>query len=68
MVRNIGVDPKPYGSHSLRRGGATAAAHAGIEAYVIAHHGNWKSSAVFAYMTAQMKQRLSVGRAILSTF
>ena len=60
----IGVNPDPYGSHSLRRGGATAAAQAGIAVHVIARHGNWKSDAVFAYITDSLEQRLAVGRAI----
>jgi integrase len=65
MLNRIGIDPKPYGSHSLRRGGATSAASMGIEAYVIARHGNWRSNAVFTYMSEQMAQRLAVGRAII---
>ena len=31
----IGVDPKPYDSHSLRRGGATAAAARTIRVHIL---------------------------------
>ena len=65
MVAAIGLRPEPYGSHSLRRGGASAAANAGITAHVIARHGDWHSDAVFVYITDALAQRLSVGRAIM---
>jgi integrase len=50
-LSSINVDPKPYGSHSLRRGGVTAAVAAGVAMHVIARHGNWRSNAVFAYVS-----------------
>ena len=65
LLAAIGVDPDSYGSHSLRRGGASAAANHRIAIHVLARHGNWKSDAVFAYISDDMQQRLSVGRAIL---
>ena len=37
----IGVDPTEYGSHSMRRGGATAAVAQGICERLIRKHRNW---------------------------
>jgi hypothetical protein len=42
-LRVIGVDPKPYGSHSLRRGGATAAAALAVRIHIMKRHGRWAS-------------------------
>lgn len=39
----IGEDPNKYGLHSLRSGGATAAAQKGISAALIKKQGRWKS-------------------------
>lgn len=64
-LRAIGVDPAPYGSHSLRRGGVTAAVAAGVQMHVIARHGNWRSNAVFAYVSDTVLQRLAVSRALI---
>jgi hypothetical protein len=61
----VGINPKPYGSHSARRGGATAAAKAGIEERLLRKHGYWRSDAVYCYIIESMQNRLSVSRAIL---
>ena len=65
-LRRLGIDPSPYGSHSLRRGGVTAAVAAGVALHVIARQGNWRSNAIFAYVTDTVSQRLAVSRALLS--
>ncbi|XP_020908588.1 uncharacterized protein LOC110246574 [Exaiptasia diaphana] len=39
----IGLDAKKFGLHSLRAGGASAAARAGIPGRLISSHGGWKS-------------------------
>jgi integrase len=46
----IGVSAQGYGSHSLRRGGATAAAKAKVQMHVIKRHGRWASDAVYLYI------------------
>ena len=66
MVKSVGLDPALYGSHSLRRGGASAAANAGVASHVIARHGDWKSDAVFLYITDALANKLAVGDAILN--
>ena len=44
LLSKIGVkDPNAYGEHSGRRGGATAAAGAGMSLEKIKRHGRWRS-------------------------
>ena len=43
---------RSFGLHSLRRGGATAAARAGASMRRIQEHGRWRSDAVRQYMYA----------------
>jgi integrase len=64
-LKRIGeTNPRAFGSHSLRKGGATAAAEAGIEERLIRKHGNWHSDAVYVYIKESLRNRLSVSRAI----
>ena len=57
-------DPSQYGFHSLRAGGATDAAQAGVSARDIQMHGDWKSLAVLLYIRPQLSNRLAVGMAV----
>lgn len=66
LLASIGVDPKPYGSHSARRGGVSAAIRNNIDLRLVARHGNWKSDAVFLYISDSLQSKLSVSRAILN--
>lgn len=43
LLKRIGVDPAPYGAHSLRAGLATAAAEAGASENSIMRRAGWKS-------------------------
>ena len=45
LLRSINVDPKSYGLHSLRSGGASVAASAGAPGRLISRHGGWRSTA-----------------------
>jgi integrase len=58
-------NPQKFGSHSMRKGGATAAAESGIEERLIKKHGNWRSDAVYVYIKESLHNRLRVSRAIL---
>ena len=40
-LTHVGLDPKSYGLHSLRSGGATAAANAGVPDRLFKQHGRW---------------------------
>ena len=62
----IGIDSSDYGSHSCRRGGATAAVAANVDIHLVKRHGNWKSDAVYLYVVDSVKARLSVSGAILA--
>ena len=45
-LKNIGAETKLFGSHSLRAGGATAAANLGVNDRLFKKHGRWKSEKV----------------------
>jgi integrase len=66
MLRSIGIDPAQYGSHSCRRGGATAAAARGIDIGLLKKHGGWRSDVVYLYIDASVEQMLTVSKSILS--
>lgn len=53
-----------YGSHSLRAGGATQAARAGVQERDIKQHGNWASDAVRVYLRPGTQERLMASEAI----
>ena len=58
LLAMAGEDPKLYGTHSLRRGGATAANQAGVPRNHIALVGDWRSDAIEAYLHDPMQLRL----------
>ena len=57
-------DVAAYGFHSLRAGGATHAAQAGVAVRHIKELGNWKSDAVNVYMRADTRDRLRASDAL----
>lgn len=59
--------PKQYGFHSLRAGGASDAARAGVQERTIKAHGNWASSVVQVYIRPTLDDRLAVSRALSQT-
>jgi integrase len=61
---NVSVNPQSYGMHSLRRGGVVAAWAAKLDLERIKSHGRWRSSAVNAYLVADLPIRLSVSAAM----
>ncbi|GLC57053.1 protein ubiquitination [Pleodorina starrii] len=60
-VPGVAVDLRRVASHSLRRGGTTAAANAGVEE--IKEHGRWRSSAVLVYVQRAVVAEWAWGRA-----
>ena len=64
-MKKIKVDPKGYGSHSLRRGGTTAAAKAKVRMHVIKRHGRWASDAVYLYIVDGLEEQVMVASAVL---
>jgi len=59
-----GEDPTRYTFHSLRAGGATDAAHAGVPERTIKAHGNWTSDIVRLYMRPNTEDRLATSSAL----
>jgi hypothetical protein len=57
----VGVDPKLYGLHSLRSGGASAASAVGVPDRLFKKHGRWQSdSAKDGYVRESMENQMSV--------
>ena len=60
-LRNIGLNEKKFGLHSLRSGGATAVANAGVSDRLFKRHGRWRSeNAKDGYVADDLKSLLSV--------
>ena len=61
LPANIGLDPKKFGLHSLRSGGASAAANLGVNDRLFKKHGRWKSDKVKDnYVHEDIESKLSV--------
>ena len=59
----IGLDPKRFGLHSLRSGGASAAANAGVPDRMFKRHGRWRSeNAKDGYVKDSLEERLLVSQ------
>ena len=64
-VSQIGLDPKLYATHSMRAGGATTAANAGLSERLLQIHGRWASSqSKDRYIKDNLSSRLSVSEAL----
>ena len=50
----LGLDPNLYSTHSLRIGGATVMAAAGLPDYIIQLIGRWKSLAFLTYIRSNL--------------
>ena len=62
---NIGLEKCKFGLHSLRSGGATAAASAGISDRLFKKHGRWRSdSAKDGYVKENILQKLIVTKSL----
>ena len=59
----VGLEASAFGLHSLRSGGATAAAAGGISERLIKKHGGWKSEAVQAYIKDSLNDCLKASQA-----
>ena len=61
----IGLDKRQYGLHSLRAGGASAAANAGVPDRMFKRHGRWRSeNAKDGYVKDSLDNRLQVSKKI----
>lgn len=60
----IGEHAADFSAHSLRHGGCTAAAMAGVPDRLIQQHGRWKSEAYKGYIQDPLETRLSISAAL----
>ena len=64
-LKRVGVDQKAFGTHSLRSGGASAAANAGVPDRLFKRHGRWASEgAKDGYVKDNVERLLSVSRSL----
>ena len=60
-LHDIGLSPKKFGLHSLRSGGATAAANLGVKDRLFKKHGRWKSENIKdSYVQESLQEKLVV--------
>ena len=59
-ISKIGLDPADFSSHSFRRGGASLALRADIEADKIQLMGDWRSEAYKKYLTFSFEDKIQV--------
>ena len=57
LLDKCGVDRKGFGTHSLRRGGASWALKCGLSADVIRLLGDWSSNAYMCYLEVPLRDR-----------
>ena len=64
-IADLGLPPCNFGLHSLRSGGATAAAGAKVPDRLFKRHGRWKSeNAKDGYVKDEIQTRLTVSRSL----
>ena len=66
-IRAVGKDPSSYSSHSLRIGGATAAAAAGVKPSLIQEMGRWRSRCFTRYTRVPNSRLQQVASQIVAT-
>ena len=64
-LKELGLQKKLFGTHSLRRGGATSAANKDVNNRLFQNHGSWKSvRAKDDYVKDNLNSLLSVSRSL----
>ena len=64
-LKKIGLNPKQFGLHSLRAGGATSAANNSVLYRLFKRHGRWRSeNAKDGYVKDDLRSLLSVSLSI----
>ena len=62
-IKAMGWDPSQFGMHSLRAGGATAAANGGVPDRLFKRHGRWRSAtAKHGYVKDSVENHLEVSK------
>lgn len=65
-VAKLGLDPRHFSSHSLRRAGATWAFKAQVPSELIKVQGDWPSNAYLRYLEISLQQRMEVAQGMVS--
>jgi integrase len=60
LLSSIGLPAGEYGTHSLRRGGATWLLSCGVPLHVIKVMGDWRSNCVFKYLKPGSHERFNI--------
>ena len=64
-LTSLGFDAKQFGPHSLRSGGATAAAQVGVPDRLFKRHGRWRSeTAKDGYVKDSMSSLMYVSQSL----
>jgi integrase len=64
-IRQLGLDPAAYGTHSMRAGGATAAASKEVDDRLFQRHGRWATvQSKNKYIVDTLENRLKVTQAL----
>jgi hypothetical protein len=67
LLSDVGEAPHLYGLHSLRSGGTTDAANAGLSERLIQKHGRWQQrDTMRSYVHESVNERLSGGKEMFS--
>lgn len=66
LFGKLGLSPKEYNTHSLRRSGATHLLSAGVPVAMIKIMGDWKSDAIFKYLKPSPQTKLDVAKSFTS--
>ena len=65
-LQRAGIHPDGLGTHSLRSGGATAAANAGVADRLIQRHGGWRcATSQHCYIEENLSDLMSVSQHIM---
>jgi len=64
-LKDLGLEERLFGTHSMRRGGATSAANNGVNDRLFQKHGRWKSvGAKDGYVEDNLNNVLSISRSL----
>lgn len=60
LVGLVGLDPKQYAAHSLRRGGASGALESGMAPFFTKFQGDWRSECYLRYYTVTKSDMVAI--------
>ena len=62
LVREIGLDPESFSSHSFRGGGSSYAFRSNVPTELIKSHGDWRSDCYQQYLSFSLDDKLLVAK------